>query len=136
MRYRKSILNKLTRVGLLLAILFFASCEKQEMPMTCFFVKNTSHKAITFDATVIKHSQQSGTHEVLATFTVFPNDSVLAREVRFVKDGKNPQNWFKSFVIYPEEGITMNDPNLSENWIKYYVDDLPIYVFTLNKTDK
>jgi len=101
--------------------------------MTEFYVKNTSNKTISFEASIIKSSQISGPYEVSLPFTVYANDSVLARKIEFVKDGKNPQKWFHRFTIQPVEGIQMNDPNLPENWIKYDKNGTPIYVFTLNK---
>ena len=98
--------------------------------MTEFYVKNTSDKTISFEASVMKSSEILGPHEVSEKFTVLPNDSVLARKIRFLEDNTK---WFTSFIIYPIEDIQMNDPNLPENWIKHKKDDLPIYVFTINK---
>ena len=121
------------RVGIFLIVLICACCEKEDMPMTEFYVKNTSTKTIIFDASVIKPTGNSGHQKVSLSFTVYANDSVLARRIKFTRDGKNPQKWFNTFVIRPVEGIQMNDPNLSENWIKYNANDMPIYVFTLNK---
>ena len=109
-------------------VLFFA-CNKHYV-MTEFYVKNTSDKTISFEASVMKSSQILGPHEVSETFTVYPNDSVLARKIEFLADNTK---WFTSFIIYPVEGIQMNDPNLPENWIKYNRNNLLIYVFTLNK---
>jgi len=109
-------------------VLFFA-CGK-EYVMTEFYVKNTSNKTISFEASVMKSSQILGLHEVTETFTVHPNDSVLARKIEFLA---NNTKWFTRFIIYPVEGIQMNDPNIPENWIRYDRNNLPIYVFTLNK---
>ncbi|HEY6914974.1 MAG TPA: hypothetical protein VI413_09885, partial [Paludibacter sp.] len=67
------------------------------------------------------------------SFDVYPNDSVLARNINYRKDGTAPQSWFKSFVITPVEGIEMNNPELAENWVKYNNNKIPTYVFTLNK---
>jgi hypothetical protein len=94
--------------------------------MTKFYVKNTSNKTIRFDASVIKFSQITDPYEVSLPFTVYANDSVLARETRFSRDGKNPQRWFNTFVIHSVDGIEMNDPNLPKNWIKYNTNDNPI----------
>lgn len=118
---------------LLVAILFFA-CEStdSDYPLTKFYVKNTSSVAISFDASVIKPSQ-TGSYEVKQSFTVHPNDSVLAREIGFKRDGKEPQNWFNTFQINPVDGIVMNNPNLASNWVKFNVANNPFYVFTLNK---
>ena len=125
--------KKVRGIGLLLIVLCFVCCEKEDMVTTEFYVKNTSNKTITFVSSVIKPSQILGTHEVSVSFTVYSNDSVLARRIQFVRDGKNPQKWFHTFVIQPVDGIQMNDPNLPEKWIKYNVNDMPIYVFTLIK---
>ena len=106
------------------------ACEK-EYPLTEFYVKNTSNKTIIFDASVLKGSSMPV--ENIQRFTVFANDSVLARRVGFKEDGKNPQKWFHKFIIYPVDGIEMNDPELPENWIKHNNNGTPTYVFTLNK---
>jgi len=128
-----SMFKKIRMTGLFLIVLCFVCCEEYDTTTTEFYVKNTSQKTITFDASIIKPSQLSGPYEVSLSFTVNANDSVLARKAQFNRDGKNPQNWFHTFVIHPVEGVQMNDPNLSENWIKYDVNVMPIYVFTLNK---
>ena len=128
------------QVLLLLTILLVTSCvdfNDNEIPTTDFFVKNTSDKTITFDASVLKFSSLTMTTTtttiVTISFTLNAKDSVLAREAGYSKDGKVPQSWFESFEIYPVNGIQMNDPNLAENWIKYNVNNKHIYVFTLNK---
>jgi len=117
------------KVFLFFSMVLFFACNKHYV-MTEFYVKNTSDKTISFEASVMKSSQILGPHEVSETFTVYPNDSVLARKIEFFADNTK---WFTSFIIYPVEGIQMNDPNLPDNWIKYYKNSLPIYVFTLNK---
>jgi hypothetical protein len=109
--------------------LLLVACGESGYPMTEFYVKNTSDKIISFEASVIKPPDY---YEVSLPFTVYPNDSVLARKIGFAKDGKNPQKWFNKFVIHPVEGIPMNDPKLSENWIKCNTNSIPTYVFTLN----
>ena len=116
-----------------LAMLLSACNLFEDNVMTDFYVKNTSNKTISFEASVIKPSQISGPQEVSLPFTVYPNDSVLARRISFRKDSEKPQKWFHKFIIHPVEGIRMNDPNLPENWIKYNTNDNPVYVFTLNK---
>jgi hypothetical protein len=117
------------KVFLYFSIILFFACSKDYV-MTEFYVKNTSDKIINFEASVMKSSQILGPHEVTEFFTVHPNDSVLARKIEFLADNTK---WFTSFKIYQVEGIQMNDPNLPENWIKYNRNNLPIYVFTLNK---
>ena len=122
------------KVSILLSIVFFYACNIDEnFPTTEFYVKNTSDKVIKFEASVMKQSELSGPQVVSLSFIVNPNEIVLARKVGFAKDGKNPQSWFKEFIIHPVQGIQMNDPNLSENWIKDDSGVTPVYVFTLNK---
>ncbi|MBV7441356.1 hypothetical protein KRX57_07975 [Weeksellaceae bacterium TAE3-ERU29] len=104
-----------------------------DFPMTAFIVKNTSEKPISFTASIIKHSQIMGAHEISNSFTVKPNDSIIVRQTYFSKDGENPQAWFKTFNIFPVEGIEMNDPNKAENWKKSVTKSQPVYVFTINK---
>jgi hypothetical protein len=115
-----------------LILLVFSACN-DDYVMTEFYVKNTSHKTISFEASVIKFSQITDPYEVFLQFTVNPNDSVLARRIEVKQDAKEPHKWFNTFVIHPVEGIEMNDPNLLGNWIKHNSNDTPIYVFTLNK---
>ena len=121
--------KKLIALGF--ALLCFA-CSKESIT-TEFYVKNTSTKTISFDASVIKFSQITDPYEVFLSFTVHPDEIVLARKTGFEKDGKEPQKWFNTFVIHPVDGIQMNDPNLAENWIKSNKDGTPTYTFTLNK---
>lgn len=102
-------------------------------PMTAFIVKNTSNQPITFSAGVLKHSQIAGPQIITNSFTVKPNDSIIARQTYFKKDGENPQHWFSTFQITPVSTIEMNDPNLKENWKKGSKDNVPMYTFTLNK---
>ncbi|REC47694.1 hypothetical protein DRF67_09515 [Chryseobacterium pennipullorum] len=101
--------------------------------MTAFIVKNNSEKPISFTAGVIKMSQAFGAQEINNSFTVKPHDSLIVRQTYFKKDSENPQKWFSKFDISPEEGIEMNDPNLSENWKKSSKDNVPTYTFTINK---
>jgi len=124
------------KIILSLIILLITSCidfTNNDVPITNFYVKNTSNKTISFSATVLKYSQLTDPYTVTETFDVYPNDSVLARVVGYTKDGTDPQSWFKSFDITPVNGIEINDPNLAENWVKYNVNNTPTYVFKLNK---
>src|SRR5690606_15509577 len=120
---------------LILASLTLISCAvlNGNSPMTAFIVKNTSDKTISFTAGVLKHSQMMGPHVITNSFTVKPNDSVIARQTYFKRDGENPQNWFTDFDIFPVEGIELNDPKIRENWKKPSKDNVPTYTFTLNK---
>lgn len=129
------ILYKMKKSLLLIPIvLLFISCLPMTgSPMTAFTVKNTSNKPISFTASVIKMSQTFGAQEITNSFTVKPNDSIIARQTYFKKDGENPQKWFSRFDIFPVEGIEMNDPNLPQNWKKSSKDNIPIYTFTINK---
>lgn len=120
---------------LILASLTLISCGvlNGNSPMTAFIVKNTSDKTISFTVGVLKHSQMMGPHVITNSFTVKPNDSVIARQTYFKRDGENPQNWFTDFDIFPVEGIELNDPKIRENWKKPSKDNVPTYTFTLNK---
>lgn len=102
-------------------------------PMTAFIVKNTTDKPISFTASVLKYSQIAGPQLITNSFTVQPNDSIIARQTYFKRDGENPQKWFNEFKIFPVEGIELNDPNLAENWVKSSKENIPVYTFTLNK---
>ena len=125
-------IKAMKKIIVLIAVVLCSACTKEHV-MTEFYVKNTSNKTISFEATIVKPSTITGTYEVTLPFTVNANDKVLARKIEFQKDGKDPQKWFTRFVIYPVEGIQMNDPNLSENWVKSNKDGTPVYEFTLNK---
>jgi hypothetical protein len=120
---------------LVLTILTVISCGvlNGNSPITAFIVKNTSDKPITFTAGVLKYSQIVGPQIITNTFTVNPNDSIIARQTYFKRDGENPQNWFTEFNIFPVEGIEFNNPNVRENWKKSSKNDVPTYTFTLNK---
>lgn len=74
-----------------------------------------------------------GPQVITNSFTIKPNDSVIARQTAFKRDGESPQKWFTTFVITPVDGVQMNDPNLVENWKKGEQDKVPTYTFTLNK---
>jgi hypothetical protein len=102
-------------------------------PMTAFIVKNTSDKPISFSASVLKYSQIMGPQVIENSFTVKPNDSIIVRQTYFKRDGDNPQNWFQEFKIFPVDGIEMNDPKNTQNWVKSIKDNIPIYTFTINK---
>lgn len=117
-------------LALLLGILM--SCGTY--PMTSFYVKNTSNKAISFDATVIKMSQIQGSYPLQKSFYVLPKDSVLARQTGFKAGGLNPQNWFTDFNIVSVDSIEFNDPKIAENWKKSIdAKGKTSYTFTINK---
>lgn len=105
--------------------------ESKKYPTTTFYVKNNSEKPINFQASVIKRGS-AGPFEMNNAFTVLAKDSVLARQVGYKKDTENPQKWFNRFIIFPVDGIEMNDPNKPENWIKGITETgKPIYTFTI-----
>lgn len=117
-----------------LGIIVLIGCvSNPNTPMTAFIVKNTSDKTISFDASVVKYSQSFGRQILKNTFTVNPNDSIIARQTYFKKDSETPQNWFVEFNIFPVDNIEMNDPKNPENWIKSTINNTPVYIFTLNK---
>lgn len=101
-------------------------------PTTSFWVTNSSNKTVNFKASVIKYSSM-GTHEMTLPFTVYPNDTVLFRSVGYRKDA-NPINVFSQFVIFPVEGVELNNPKDSSNWIKS-IDSKgkPQFIFDVNK---
>ena len=102
-------------------------------PTTTFYVKNTSDKPISFNATVMKRSQM-GPFYINQPFTVQPKDSVLTRKVGYKSDGQNPQNWFTEFKIFPVDSLEFNDPKLAQNWIKSVgKDGKPMFTFKIVK---
>lgn len=101
--------------------------------MTAFIVKNTSDKPISFTAGVLKYSQIMGAQVITNSFTVNPNDSIIARQTYFKRDGENPQSWFMEFNIFPVDGVELNDPKIPENWKKSSINNVPTYTFTLNE---
>ncbi len=101
---------------LLIMGLFFTQCAVVgSYPVTNFYVKNNSTKPIQFESTVFKYSIRQN---VTVPFIVKPNDSVLARQVGYKKDGVNPQSWFTKFDISEVANVTIFDPNKPENWKK------------------
>ena len=116
----------------LLPSLLFVGCMSKNYPTTTFYVKNTSDKTQNFRASIIKQNMH-GPFEMTLPFSVQPNDSIVARRVGFHRDAR-PTAWFKSFVIFPADGTTFNDPNLDENWVKS-TDERgnTVYTFTMTK---
>jgi hypothetical protein len=101
--------------------------------MSTFYVKNTANKPVSFSASVVKYSSITGPMVVDQTFTVPPNDSVLARRVS-LRDNVGPEVWFQKFRIFMAEGLSFNDPKLRDNWVKTIgPDGKPVYTFSLVK---
>lgn len=120
-------MRKLTTLFLLLTLV---SCGSYTM--STFYVKNTSDKTVSFDASVMKFSQ-SGPYDVNQSFTVKPNDSVLARKVSMRND-VSPEKWFTQFNIFPTDSLEFNDPKNPQNWVKTIgKDGKPIYTFNIVK---
>lgn len=84
-------------------------------PLTTFYVKNNTDKTVNFKTSVEKLSSM-GAYQMTLPFTVLPQDSVLARRVNF-KNGASPNQWFTQFIIFPVEGVILNNPNNPQNWI-------------------
>ncbi len=100
--------------------------------MSTFYVKNTSNKPVSFDASVMKFSQ-NGPYDVNQSFTIKPNDSVLARKAS-MKNDVSPEKWFTQFNIFPVDGLEFNDPKNPQNWIKTSdKDGKPVYTFNIVK---
>jgi hypothetical protein len=101
-------------------------------PLTTFYVKNNSDKAINFKASILKQSSM-GAFEMTLPFTVLPKDSVLARRGKFINTIK-PTDWFTDFVIFPVDSLPMNDPKILSNWVKS-TDSKgnPIFIFNISK---
>lgn len=100
-------------------------------PMTSFYVKNASDKAIDFQATVMKQSTVTGAFPLTVPFTVNPQDSILARQVGFRKNVE-PQQWFTQFTISSVEGVKINDPYKPANWKRgTNSKGKPTYTFTI-----
>lgn len=110
-------------VSILLLCLTLSGCgilfpwPEGNYPVTSFYVKNASEKAIDFQSTVVKQSNIIGQHEMTVPFTVNPRDSILVRQVGFKKDAK-PNEWFVRFRISPTEGVEIHDPRKPGNWKK------------------
>jgi hypothetical protein len=120
------------------AFLILSLCTSCFFPLpgeknTVFVLKNTSSSQINMTIGVIKCSQTFGCQEYKNSFTVKPNDSIIARQIYFKKDSEKPQSWFSSFDIFPLDGVEMNDPKSPQNWKKSNKDNMQIYTFTLNK---
>lgn len=74
-----------------------------------------------------------GQFEMTLPFTVLPNDSVLARRGKFKRDA-SPNKWFTVFILFPVDSVALNNPNLSQNWIKSTDSKgKPIYTFNVAK---
>ena len=105
--------------------------------MQCVYLSTFSgHRLLSeaafFDASVMKFSQ-SGPYDVNQSFTVKPNDSVLARKVSMRND-VSPEKWFTQFNIFPTDSLEFNDPKNPQNWVKTIgKDGKPIYTFNIVK---
>jgi len=100
--------------------------------VTSFYVKNNTDKTVNFKAAVMKYSSM-GEFEMTVPFTVLPNDSVLARRAKFRNDIL-PHQWFTQFIIFPVDGVLLNDPNIPENWIRSAdKKGKPVYSFNIAK---
>ena len=118
---------------LIISVLLVNCLPMSGTPMTAFIIKNTSDSPISFNASVFKYSQSFGRQEISNTFTVKAHDSIIARQTNFKKDSTNPQNWFFKFNIFPTDGLEMNDPTQSQNWVKSSKNNVPTYTFRINK---
>ncbi|NOR86647.1 MAG: hypothetical protein GQ527_03470 [Bacteroidales bacterium] len=99
---------------------------------TSFYVKNNSDKTVNFKASIVKYSSM-GPRIMTLPFTVLPHDSVLARIVGIRDDG-SATDWFTDFTVFPTDGVEMNNPNDSINWIKSYDQKgKPQYIFNMTK---
>ena len=127
-------MNNTMRIIIIFVSLFtLISCGNYTM--STFYVKNTSSKELSFDASVIKFSQ-NGPYDLNQSFTVKPNDSVLARKVSMRSD-VSPEKWFTRFAIFPTDSLEFNDPKSPQNWIKTNgKDGKPIYTFNIVKQQK
>lgn len=113
-------------------LIFFSFLSCGTYTMTSFYVKNTSDKNVSFDASVLKFSQ-NGPYDVNQNFIIKPKDSVLARKVSMKKD-VSPEKWFTQFNIFPTDSLEFNDPKDPQNWLKSYSNDGQlIYVFNIVK---
>lgn len=116
---------------IIFAALTLTSCITNYQ-LTNFYVKNTTDKTLNFKASIIKYSSM-GPNEMTLPFAVPPNDSILARQVRF-KKGIEPNLWFTKFNIFPADNVSFNDPNNSTNWVKSFdAKGRLVYTFTINK---
>ena len=120
-------MRKLTTLFLLLTLV---SCGSYTM--STFYVKNTSNKPISFDASVMKFSQ-NGPYDINQSFTIKSNDSVMTRKVSMRND-VSPEKWFTRFNIFQTDSLEFNDPKIPQNWVKTIgKDGKPIYTFNIVK---
>ncbi len=124
-------MKNITKIFLLIILLTSCIPFFTGYPMTRFYVKNNSNKVIRFKSSVLKYSSITAPYLVTVPFTIQPHDSVLARYVGAKENTKTPQSWFKKFIIQPVDGVKINDPNLPENWKKYFDKDGPFYTFII-----
>ena len=140
-------------------IMLFFACDnnhyERKQLSAYYLVKNTSNQTISFDVSVKKGEPIAGLGWELQaengtfTCTVNANDSIIFGVFSIWDDLDNHPNWFTKFDIHSVDDIQMNDPYLSENWIKYHYevpffgghegyreafpDSPPAYLLILNK---
>ena len=102
------------KIATFLLLLTLMSCGSYTM--STFYVKNTSNKPVSFDASVMKFSQ-NGPYDINQSFTVKPNDSVLARKVSMRND-VSPEKWFTQFNIFPTDSLEFNDQKIRKIGLK------------------
>ena len=123
-------MTQMRKITTLFLLLTLVSCGSYTM--STFYVKNTSNKPISFDASVMKFSQ-NGPYDINQSFTIKPNDSVMTRKVSMRND-VSPEKWFTRFNIFPTDSLEFNDPKIPQNWVKTIgKDGKPIYTFNIVK---
>lgn len=111
--------------------LLITAC-KTTYQTTTFYVKNNSSKVLNFKASVEK-LRSMGTYIMTLPFTVMPGDSVLARKVG-IKKGAPPTVWFTQFIIFPMDGVKVNDPKDSASWVPSTdAKGKPVYTFNVTR---
>lgn len=110
------------KIVLILFVVTLASCKKDNM--IAYYVKNTSDKAIIFNAT------ETGPMDSFRTIEA--NDSVIVSEtsIKF----KTPEAFFKDFYMDRKDSVAINDSKDPKNW-KKHIDksDKVIYTFNIIK---
>ncbi|MFH7004202.1 hypothetical protein [Flavobacterium bizetiae] len=112
------------KIVFILLTLTLMSCKKDAM--ISYYVKNTSDKAVIFDAI------ETGPMDSFRTITVEPKDSVEVAQISMKY--MTPEKWFNEFNINRKDSVEVNDTKKPQNWIKGIDrDGKLIYTFNIVK---
>ncbi len=122
------------KYAVFIVLLFSIAGCTTNYQLTTFYVKNNSNKTVNFKASIVKYSSLGPSpYQMTLPFTVLPNDSLMVRRAKYIKN-LSPNKWFSRFTIFPPDSVLLNDPNNAANWIPSAdAKGRPVYTFNIAK---